>query len=144
MGISNECSGWHVCCCCSPSESYGRKGGDSNLKFSAELPVRTQAAGVVGTQAAGVVGTLNCGGVFSLYNSGILSTTVSIWTLSMLYYFDKVYFSMCTFPLFGKYTLHVCYVFYVIDRFFWWQMVSMPFRSNDWTAPHTLIPGIFN
>ena len=52
--------------CCFPSETYGRKGGDSNFQFFVELPVPLQAVGVVGT--------LNCC-TFSLYNAGILSTT---------------------------------------------------------------------
>ena len=37
------------CCCCSPSETYGRKWGDSNFQILTELPVPPQAAGVVGT-----------------------------------------------------------------------------------------------
>ena len=37
------------CCCCSPSETYGRKWGDSNFQILTELPVPLQAAGVVGT-----------------------------------------------------------------------------------------------
>ena len=36
-------------CCCSPSETYGRKWGDSNFQILTELPVPPQAAGVVGT-----------------------------------------------------------------------------------------------
>ena len=37
------------CCCCSPSETYGRKWGDSNFQILTELSVPPQAAGVVGT-----------------------------------------------------------------------------------------------
>ena len=37
------------CCSCSPSETYGRKWGDSNFQILTELPVPPQAAGVVGT-----------------------------------------------------------------------------------------------
>ena len=41
---------WVVCvfryCCCSPSETYGWKRGDSNFKILTELPVPPQAAGV--------------------------------------------------------------------------------------------------
>ena len=37
------------CCCCSPSETYGRKWGDSNFQILTELPVPPQAAVVVGT-----------------------------------------------------------------------------------------------
>ena len=37
------------CCCCSPSETYGRKWGDSNFQILTELPAPPQAAGVVGT-----------------------------------------------------------------------------------------------
>ena len=37
------------CCCCSPSETYGRKWGDSNFQILTELPVPPHAAGVVGT-----------------------------------------------------------------------------------------------
>ena len=37
------------CCCCSPSQTYGRKWGDSNFQILTELPVPPQAAGVVGT-----------------------------------------------------------------------------------------------
>ena len=58
-------------------------GGDPNYQCFAELTVPSQAAEVVGTQ-------VNC--AFSLYNSGILSTTVSFWTLRMRYYFYKVFF----------------------------------------------------
>ena len=36
-------------CWCSPSETYGRKWGDSNFQILTELPVQPQAAGVVGT-----------------------------------------------------------------------------------------------
>ena len=36
-------------CCCSPSESCGRKWGDSNFHILTELPVPPLAAGVVGT-----------------------------------------------------------------------------------------------
>ena len=61
-------SGDVFCCCCLPSDTYGRKGCDSNFHFFTELSVQTQAAGVGGT--------LNCC-AFSLYPSGILSTTVS-------------------------------------------------------------------
>ena len=39
----------YCCCCCSPSETYGRKWGDSNFQILAELTVPPQAAGVVGT-----------------------------------------------------------------------------------------------
>ena len=53
--------------------------------------------------AAGVVETLNC--------AIILSTTICVWTLRMPYYFYKVFFFMCTFKLFCRYTLHVCNVF---------------------------------
>ena len=38
-----------ACCCCSPSETYGRKWGDSNFQILTELPVPPQVAGVVGT-----------------------------------------------------------------------------------------------
>ena len=41
-GVGCECS-------CSPSETYGRKWGDSNFQIFTELPVPPQAAGVVGT-----------------------------------------------------------------------------------------------
>ena len=36
-------------CCCSPSETYGRKWGDYNLQIFTELTVPPQAAGIVGT-----------------------------------------------------------------------------------------------
>ena len=35
-------------CCCLPSETYGRKVGDSNFRFFTVLPVPPQAAGVIG------------------------------------------------------------------------------------------------
>ena len=38
-----------MCGCCSPSETYGRKWGDSNFQILTELPVPPQAAGGVGT-----------------------------------------------------------------------------------------------
>ena len=62
-------------CCCSPSETYGRKWGDSNFQILAELPVPPQAAGVVGT--------FEC----DLYIYIILSTTVShfFWTSFFVY-----------------------------------------------------------
>ena len=41
--------GGMVGCCCSSSETYGRKWGDSNFQILTELPVLPQAAGVVGT-----------------------------------------------------------------------------------------------
>ena len=64
------------------------------------------------SQAAGVVGPLNC----VLYI--ILNTMVFFWTLEMPYYFYKVFFKMCTFQLFCKYILHVCYVFNAINGLF--------------------------
>ena len=39
------------CYCCSHSETYERKWGDSNFQILTELPVPPQAAGVVGTCA---------------------------------------------------------------------------------------------
>ena len=73
------------CCCCSPSETYGRKAGDSNFQLLVELPVPPQAAGIVRT--------LNCC-AFSLYNSDILSTTVSfIFTMSPFYCVHFHYFA---------------------------------------------------
>ena len=56
------------CCCCSPSETYGRKWGDSNFQILTELPVPPQATGVVGT--------FNVLYIY-LYIFIILSTTVS-------------------------------------------------------------------
>ena len=48
---------------------------------------------------------------------------------------------MCTFPFFfGKYTLHACYVFNAIWRFFWCQTVSIPFWSNGRAAPTVTNP----
>ena len=43
--VVSVCVWW----CCSPSETYGRKWGDSNFQILTELPVPPQAAGVVGT-----------------------------------------------------------------------------------------------
>ena len=39
----------HVIVCCSSSETYGGKWGDSNFQFFVELLVPPQAGGVVGT-----------------------------------------------------------------------------------------------
>ena len=42
--------GCSVCCCCLPSETYGRNGATPIFRsFFTELPVPPQAAGVVGT-----------------------------------------------------------------------------------------------
>ena len=58
------------CACCSPSETYGRKGGDSNFQFFADLPVPPQVDIVVGTLI--IV-------LFFLCNSGVLSTIISFF-----------------------------------------------------------------
>ena len=61
-----------ACCCYSPSETYGRRWVTQILNYLQKLPVPLHAAGIIGT--------LNlCD--FSLYNSGIQSTTVSLWDL---------------------------------------------------------------
>ena len=87
--ICDAC-GWRCCCCCcccSPSETYGRKWGDSNFQILTELPVPPQAAGVVGTF-----------NVFDIYIYILLSTTVShFWTLRMPFVFTMSPF-LYTFP----------------------------------------------
>ena len=55
------------CCCHLPFETYGRKGGDSNIQLFVELRLPPQAAGVIGTH--------NC--LVFKYNSSIPSTTIS-------------------------------------------------------------------
>ena len=49
MTVSGCVSMLVVLCCCSLSETYGRKWGDSNFQILTELPVPPQAAEVVGT-----------------------------------------------------------------------------------------------
>ena len=73
------------CCCCSPSETYGRKWGNSNFQILTELPVPPQAAGVVGTFLMCLIYIY-----IYIYIYILLSTTVShFWTLRMPYIFTR-------------------------------------------------------
>ena len=99
-------TGYVPCCCCLPSETYGRNGATPIFRsffFFTELPVPPQAAGVVGTF-----------NVLDIYPSEHYGLSF-FWTLRMPFFtrspFKKKNF-LYTFP-FCKYTLHVCYVFNV-------------------------------
>ena len=87
------------CCCCLPSETYGRNGATPIFRFFfTELPVPPQAAGVVGT--------------FNVLDIYPEHYGLSFFGPFGCHFFYKVSFFLYTFP-FCKYTLHVCYVFNV-------------------------------
>ena len=112
------------CCCCSPSETYGRKWGDSKFQILAELTVLPQAAGVIGT----------------FFNVLYIYIYSEHYGLSFLDFTDAISFTRSPFYCihfpFCKYTLHVCYVF----------DVNLPdsFEHNFLNFPQTLIPRISN
>ena len=82
-----------LCCCCSPSETYGRKWGDSNFQILTELPVPPQATGVVRT--------FNVLDIYPSEHYGL-----SFLDLTDAFFLQGLLF-LYTFP-FCKYTLHVC------------------------------------
>ena len=94
----------YACCCCSPSETYGRKWGDSHLQIFTELPVPPQAAGVV------VIYIYIYIHIY-IYIYIILCTSLSFWTLSFLK--GLPFFGYISISIFFSSTLCMRYVFNV-------------------------------
>ena len=79
-------SGDAGCCCCMPSETYGRNGATPIFRsFFTELPVPPQADGVVGTF-----------NVLDIYPSEHYGLSF-FWTLRMPFFFTRSPF-LYTFP----------------------------------------------
>ena len=74
-----------TCCCCLPSETYGRNGATPIFRsFFTELPVPPQAAGVVGTfNVLDIYPSEHYGLSFGDIDSGNVypCTTLIVWML---------------------------------------------------------------